>query len=105
MTPELTTLGKVLGDDRYQNAVHCFLYLPMEEVWRLETRCMVLDQSDVDGIPEVVKRHGLSFALEIPTVRDIVANAIQQRPNVSLEQLLQAFLFYYDHDAFIAFDE
>jgi hypothetical protein len=104
MTTGMTTLGEVLGNDSRFNAGH-FLYLPMNEVWQLGTKCAVLAESDVDGVPDLAQQNGLSYALGIAAVHDIVANAREQIKNVSLDQLLQAFLFYYDHDAFIAFDD
>jgi hypothetical protein len=100
----LTTLGEVLGNDSRFNSGH-FLYLPMDEVWQLETKCAVLAQSDLDGVPDVAQQNGLSYALGIAAVQDIVANAREQIASASLAQLLQAFLFYYDHDAFITFGE
>lgn len=100
----LTTLGEILGNDS-RFALGHFLYLPMDEVWQLETKCAVLAQSDLDGVPDVAQQNRLSYALGISAVQDIVANAREQNAGVTLAQLLQAFLFYYDHDAFITFGE
>lgn len=47
---------------------------------------------------------GLEYALGMDAVQDIVANAREQDPNVDLATLLKAFLFYYDHDAFMELD-
>jgi len=104
VTTGLTTLGEVLGNDSRFNPGH-FLYLPMDEVWQVETKCAVIPQSDLDGVPDVAQQNGLSYALGIAAVQDVVANAREQNANVNLAQLLQAFLFYYDHDAFITFGE
>src|SRR5262245_21095588 len=104
MTTGMTTLSEVLENDRRFNAGH-FLYLPTDEVWRLETRCSVLEESDVDAVPNMAQQNGLSYALGMAAVQDIVANARAQSRAVSLEQLLEAFLFYYDNDAFIDFGE
>jgi hypothetical protein len=100
----LTTLGEVLGNDSRFNCGH-FLYLPMDDVWELETRCAVLAWSDLDGVPDLAQQSGLSYALGIAAVQDVIANAREQIASVSLAQLLEAFLFYYDHDAFITFGE
>jgi hypothetical protein len=77
----------------------------MGEVWQVETECAVLPDSDIDGVPAVAQQNGLSYALGIAAVQDVVENAREQNVNVSLAQLLQAFLFYYDHDAFMTFGE
>lgn len=103
MMKKLTTLGEVLGNDRGFNSAH-FLYLPLDEVWNLETRCAILAQSDLDAVPDVAQHNGLSYALGVAAVQDIVANAREQIASVSLGELMQAFLFYYDHDAFITFE-
>lgn len=102
MNTVVTTLGDVLGNHN-QFGSGQFLYLPMDEVWNLNTRCAVLPQSDLDGVPDIAQQNGLSYALGIAAVHDVVANAREQDANVSVAQILEAFLFYYDHDAFITF--
>ena len=104
VTTGLTTLGEVLRNGSNFNPAH-FLYLPMDEVWQAETKSAVLLHSDLDGVPEVAQQNGLSYALGIAAVQDIVANAKEQNADVGLAQLIQASLFYYDHDAFINFGE
>jgi len=100
----ITTLGEVLGNDSRFNAEH-FLYLPLDEVWQLGTKCAVLTESDVDGVPDLAQENGLSYALGIAAIQDIVANAREQLSDPRLDQFLQAFLFYYDHDAFITYGD
>lgn len=53
--------------------------------------------------PEIAVRNGLGRALQVAQVQDIVDNARQQRPRASDGELVEAFLFYYDRDAFIDF--
>lgn len=43
-------------------------------------------------------------ALRLADVEDIVANARAQKPAASEAELLEAFLYYYDNDAFITFE-
>ncbi len=101
---ELTNLGELLSQQtRYSSGG--FVYLPMDEVWQLPTECAVLSQSDIDEVPGFALQHGLSYALETASVHDIVSNARAQIKEPTLGQLLEAFLFYYDHDAFITFAE
>lgn len=100
MSAELTTLGNVLKNVSRFNARH-YLYLPMDELWQLETRCAVLADSDLDGVPHVAQKNGLSYALGVAAIQDVVANVEEQVKDAKVDQLLQAFLFYYDHDAFI----
>jgi hypothetical protein len=69
----------------------CFSYLSMDEVWSLRTKCMVLRQSSSDGVPDVARNGGLSYALQISAVNDVVANARQQPSTATQAHLLEAF--------------
>jgi len=96
----MLTLGQVLNNSADFDSRH-FLYLPMDEIWELGTTCSVLAQSEECGVPATAKENGLSYALGIAEIQDIVANVKLQTADVSASQLLEAFLFYYDHDAYI----
>ena len=93
-------LRDVLGNDRDFNTGH-FLYLPKDQEWDLNTKCAVISESDVDGIPEFARKNGLSYILGMAAIQDIGANAREQIKKVTLDTIFQAFLFYYKHDAFI----
>lgn len=83
------------------------LYLPDDEAWGLETRGAVLDEDpydENDPVPLFALQHGLRRVLSVPQCQDIIANARAQVKLPTLDQLLSAFLFYYDHDAFICFE-
>lgn len=104
---ELTTLGKVLSIAD-QLPLDADLFLPFDEVWEPNTRCAVerMDRyAEEPAVPEVATRNGLGRALQIAQVQDIVDNARQQRASASVEELVEAFLFYYDRDAFIDFSK
>lgn len=81
------------------------LFLPEDEVWNLDTEGLICDPNDVenesDEVPWVAKEHNLIDALSIQDIQDIVYNAKQQKENVSIDELLEAYLYYYDNDAFI----
>ena len=101
----LTTLGEVLSvADRLP--LDADLFLPCDAVWAPDTRCAVepVDRyAEEPAVPEVAARNGLARALQVAQVQDIVDNASQQRPGASVEELVEAFLFYYDRDAFMDF--
>ncbi len=89
-----------------------WLYLPVERNWNLNSTCIIIESDEVPpeledepdaGVPEFAKQNGLKETLPISTVKDIVWNARAQKANVTLEELLRAFQYYYKHDAFIAF--
>lgn len=100
----ITTLGEVLRrpeDCGYE----CALYLSFGEAWGLDSKGGVLPVGETDEVPEAAGALGLEYVLGIDAVRQIISNAAQQRPELTDEQRLAAFLFYYDNDAFIDFDE
>ena len=104
---EFTTLGEVLSvADRLP--LDADLFMPFDEVWKSETRCAVevVDRyADEPVIPDVALQSGLERVLQVAQVQDIVDNARQQMPGASVKELVEAFLFYYDRDAFIDFSK
>jgi len=101
----LKTLGEVLSTAD-QLPLEADLFLPFDEEWGPDTRCAVepVDPyADEPGVPELAARNGLGRTLQIAQVQDIVDNARQQRPGARVADLISAFLFYYDRDAFIDF--
>jgi hypothetical protein len=97
----LTTLGKVLQNpDAYKAGV---LYLAENAVWSLQTTAAVLAESDVDGNPPFAEVQGLRYAIGMGAVCEVAQNAKLQLGTVTPDQLLEAFLYYYDHDAFLCF--
>lgn len=81
------------------------LFLPTGRVWTEDTKGAVLDTEDVEDPdnPPFAVTYGLSCALGVSEIQDVVNNARQQDPNAGAAKLLQAFQFYHDNDAFIDF--
>ena len=82
------------------------LFLPEDEEWNKDTEGMVLDPDDVeedDDIPKEAKERKLMYALSIQTIKSIIQNISQQKSEISEEELVEAYLFYYDNDAYINF--
>ena len=69
-----------------------------------KTRALVLE-TDLysDELPALAQLHGLRETLSVQQARSIVANARQQRPDVSPAELVLAFNHYWERDAFIDF--
>ena len=109
MTPALIPFREVL--ERISDfSSRGWLYLPEDEEWTLDSRSAVLRSEEVPrdleddpdaGVPAFAKRNKLMEALLARDVKDIIENAKAQRPDVSLETLLEAFLYYYDNDAYM----
>lgn len=83
------------------------LFLPEDEVWNLNTKCMVLDPDDVEDdeedAPQIAKEKGLIYTLSIQNVQMIYENVHEQKEDCSNDDLIKAFLYYYDNDAYIEF--
>lgn len=66
---------------------------------------MVLDPDDVeddeDDVPREAKEKHLMYALSIQTIQSIVSNLKQQMHDISENDLVEAFLYYYNNDAYI----
>ncbi len=79
------------------------LYIAEDEVWNLSSPCMAADPNELDDPDQIVNTDGRRFqyALQMATVQQIVKNVQAQTQNPPLSLLLEAFLYYYDNDAFI----
>jgi hypothetical protein len=102
----LTTLGTVLLNAN-ELPLDADLFLPFGEVWGPTTRCAVLPvdrYADEPVVPDLAAQNGLERALQVAQLQDVVDNARQQRACLSVEAIVAAFVFFYDRDAFINFD-
>lgn len=105
MDAEIKTLVEVISiidELPWRNAV----YLPVNILWDKDTYCATLDPDDSeeqDEEPAFARQHGLRYALDVHIVQQIVENAKQQKPDVDIDSLIDAFLYYYNNDAFIEF--
>jgi hypothetical protein len=80
--------------------------MPFDKKWKLDTQCAVLDPNDCEGdaeVPEFAAQNGLSYVLSVQQIQDIQANATAQRQGLTDQELFEAFLYYYDNDAYIKF--
>ena len=83
------------------------LFLPDTLTWELETTGVICDPDEVESedeeIPQVAKEMGLPLNIGVQDIQQVVDNARQQVEDCSIQQLFEAFLYYYDNDAFIDF--
>ena len=104
----LNTLGEIL-ENIYDYQDDHALYLPADKMWSAETKGAVLDPMDVDDpedddeIPEFAKKNQLEYVFMIGDVQQIVENARLQLNNAQQNELVIAFKFYFENDAFIEF--
>ena len=103
---EISQLGEVLAEAfRYKAGLAMFL--PMDQEWGEHTPAVVDDIDELEdpdrGVVSVGD-HEYAYALGMDAVQSIVRNAQMQLSTATRQHLLEAFLFYYDNDAFIEFE-
>jgi len=95
----------------HEYSVRAWLYLPKVDPWRMSASCAVIESEDApesiaDTLdPALAREHDLQRALPVSVVQDIVLNAHEQIDVASRRDLFSAFVYYYDHDAFIDFEQ
>ncbi|MBG9452537.1 hypothetical protein ABE61_00095 [Lysinibacillus sphaericus] len=87
-----------------------WFYLPPNSTeWNLKTKGVFsLDSFDFstdsdDFLPEQVKNNGWIETLDGASIEDVIDNVNNQLENPTLDQLLQAFIYYFENDAFLVF--
>jgi hypothetical protein len=85
-----------------------WLYMPSRP-WGLDTECVFV-QSDKDAepgskehLPDSVVSGGWQPILDSESIEDIIFNAEDQLGSPTMNQLLNAFLYYVENDAFLEF--
>ncbi|EAT3569821.1 hypothetical protein QYU88_002212 [Salmonella enterica] len=93
-----------------ENNPETWFYLPPDKTrWNLDTvGIFSLDSADFpldsnDYLPEQAKKDGWIEVLDGASIEDVIDNVKDQLDNPSLNQLFDAFLFYYENDAFLDF--
>ncbi|KWF20356.1 hypothetical protein [Burkholderia pseudomultivorans] len=82
-----------------------WLYLPPMP-WTLDTEGAFSEDppdAEDDAVPALARQPGWQITLDSATIEDIVINAHDQIDEPSIAQLLDAFSFYVENDAFILF--
>ena len=84
-----------------------WLYLP-DPPWNLDTQgVFALDDKDADPAddprPDVAKVNDWQEVLDSASIEDVVDNAKAQVVDPTPQQLFDAFVYYFENDAFIAF--
>lgn len=100
----LVTIRQVLQNPEQHSG---WLYLP-ETTWSLDTQGAFGEDDkdadpDADPRPEIARTNDWQEVLDVASIEDIVSNAAAQIDNPTIEQLFDAFLYYFENDAFITF--
>jgi hypothetical protein len=98
-------LGEVLSTIRTFKWNYA-LYIGGDFPFEHDSPCAVLDPNDSDDPdldPDFAIQHDLEYALSVQQAQDVVENAMAQKKQLDIEDILEAFNFYYENDAFIKF--
>ncbi|MDM5234110.1 DUF7716 domain-containing protein [Lysinibacillus pakistanensis] len=104
----LLSISDVLSHPK-RNPETWFYLPPNLKEWNLNTRGIFsLDSFDFppnsdDFLPEQAKKNGWIETLDGAGIEDVIDNVNNQFENPSLDQLFQAFLYYFENDAFLVF--
>ena len=80
-----------------------WLYLPPQP-WTVKTKGVFSPygkNADSKSIPDSAKQDGWSVTLSSDMIQDIVENVNDQFENPSIVKLFEAFVFYFQNDAFV----
>ncbi|MCC8423197.1 DUF7716 domain-containing protein [Photorhabdus thracensis] len=105
---KLVSISDVLSTPE-NNSSEWFCLPPDQNSWTLETEGVFsLSSADFppdsdDYLPKQVKENGWIEVLDGGTIEEVVANTKAQLDNPSLNDLLKAFIFYFENDAFMEF--
>ena len=85
-----------------------WLFLPQGGIWNLDTPGQIIDideldpsELDEDGTPTWTARDSLCITLDAATIEDIAAYAENLEEPPSDQLLLESFVYYFEHDAFL----
>lgn len=85
-----------------------WLYLPKGK-WNLDTEWVFSKDSwnyhrgSDEYLPIEVRKYGWIEVLDKASIEDVISYTKNQLINPTLEQLLEAMIFYYENDAFLEF--
>ena len=87
-----------------------WLYLPSNNQWIHSSMAAVMEMKevppemeddDIAGRPQYAIDNNLIEVIESQTLKSIIDNLIVQNPSASEEDMFNAFIFFYENDAFI----
>lgn len=84
------------------------VYMAKDGDWSLVSKCFLFDLNDLaddEEDPCFAKENNLRCVLSVADVQDIVLNMKQQKANCSVQELFDAFIYYFNNDAFINCDK
>lgn len=96
MTPEIKDLTTMFLEIAQINPQHT-LYLNEEAPYHKNSLCIVADEHS----DEFARKNGFYPVFSIETVQKIVLEARNSLPDITLDDLIEAFNYYYEEHDFI----
>jgi hypothetical protein len=98
-----TTFEAVLADP-HSFPMDLALYLKEGEGWRLDQPAMIIDPNveddDAEPLSQQVIREKWQYILEISVVQSIIDHLASASTGCSMEDRLNSFVYYFEHDAY-----
>jgi len=83
-----------------------FLYLPRQP-WTLDTAGAFFNfdiDPNIDQTSEFIRQKSWKETLDTDLIDQVIFNARAQKPDVNLDELLEAFTYFVNNDAFMPFE-
>lgn len=84
------------------------VYMSNEGKWSLNSSCYIFnlnELADDEEEPKFAVENNLRCVLSIGDIQDVVINMKQQKENCSEQDLFNAFMYYYENDAFFVYED
>lgn len=79
------------------------VYMSKDESWTLDSSCYIFNLSELaddEDDPKFAIENNLRCVLSVGDIQDVVLNMKQQKENCSEQELFNAFIYYFENDAF-----
>lgn len=105
---EMRNIYLKLGDEKLMEDDDWCIYT-VEEKLEANTDCYIFDYPDYDNetgeeiLPNYALNNKMNCVTTCEALQDVLVNSLSQRSDLSVEQLIDAVNYYFDHMAFMEF--
>jgi hypothetical protein len=101
-------LEQILNRVKSEKLEEGLLYLPSDGEWTLESPCLIINEGNLSdgeknkfGYPLITLESGLHATFVTWFIHEIADKAIELEDPLSNETLLEAIVYYYEHEEFL----
>lgn len=105
---EMKNIYLEFGEDRLTEDDDWCIYTVEEEL-KPDTECYIFDYPDYDNeteeeiLPEYAVNNKMECVTTCEAIQDIIMTALNQKNDLTVEQLTEAVNYYFENDTFIEF--